>query len=721
MANSCWLYKISFVTGLAAEKGGGRIATQAAPTPVNVSVIIAAYNAASTIAEAIESVLAQTCPNWEAIVVDDGSSDATSEIAHRFAEQDRRISVVRQSNGGESAARNTGIEHARYDWLLFLDADDWISPAHLEHLTSELAAHPELDAVHCGWVRVALDGTQVADDYLAPTGDLFPILARRAAFPVNACIVRKSLVEAVGKLDTSLRKCPDWDLWQRIARTGVRFGAVREVLAYYRMTPSSSSLDAEQLFRDGLTVLRRGYAADPRVSNPHPDYVNGLVQDKVESQVFYLLCWNAGLLLGSGRDPRVLLEAVRDYHYTSLGPGAIAKCIFEAGTLPASQPRDAWEGLFPRIVREIEEFLMALETQSQTPNLGAAALLELKKTILRQSPAWRAVVEELEGERLRLTEQWRSEKAALERELRVARQQQAALERELGDARQQQAALETDLDRSRKQQDVLAQEMAVLEESLEETRVQADGLELEKSTAEEELRRGRQLTAERERLLAQLRGRAWIRLGTGFGVLKETDLRIETGSDPRPAREIQDTHVPEALTFKDEPNADSEWQLRVAPGNAAELHLATGHPGTVRVDISRASSQAKWNIQLNHGGLKVTAGSRYALHFRARSDRARSIGAGIAKAYEPWTNLGYYREIRLTPEWRSFQEEVTEVTLMAGEDNARVHFDLGGRKVAVEVSAVTFRCLDDPPVPSRLEAGAEGGVETKTPGEKARA
>src|ERR1035438_3715037 len=105
MANSCWLYKISFVTGLAAGKGGGRIATQAAPTPVNVSVIIAAYNAASTIAEAIESVLAQTCPNWEAIVVDDGSSDATSEIAHRFAEQDRRISVVRQSNGGESAAR----------------------------------------------------------------------------------------------------------------------------------------------------------------------------------------------------------------------------------------------------------------------------------------------------------------------------------------------------------------------------------------------------------------------------------------------------------------------------------------------------------------------------------------------------------------------------------------------------------------------------------------
>jgi hypothetical protein len=78
----------------------------------------------------------------------------------------------------------------------------------------------------------------------------------------------------------------------------------------------------------------------------------------------------------------------------------------------------------------------------------------------------------------------------------------------------------------------------------------------------------------------------------------------------------------------------------------------------------------------------VKADDRYALHFLARSDQARTIGLGIAKGDAPWTNLGFYREISLTPEWRRFQMEVAAT---ASDDNARVHFDLGGRKIAVEV------------------------------------
>jgi glycosyltransferase involved in cell wall biosynthesis len=567
---------------------------------MKVSVVIPAYNAASTLAESLESVIAQTCPDWEAILVDDGSSDATFEIANAFAERDPRIRVVRQRNGGESAARNTGVDHARYDWLLFLDADDWIAPAHLERFTSELAAHPELDAAHCGWVRVALDGTLVSDDYRPPAGDLFPILACRAAFPVHACMVRRSLVIAVGKLDTALQTCPDWDLWQRIARTGARFGALPEVLAYYRMTPNSSSLDARQLFRDGLTVLERGHAPDPRVSAPHPDYANGLIQDMVESQVFYLLSWNAGLLLGAGKDATVLLEAVRNYHYSSLYPAAVAKCLFEAGTLPASQPRDAWETLLPRIAGEIEEFLKALEAQSQTPDLGTAALLELKKLILRRSPVWQSV--------------W-------------------------------------------------AHETALLEETLEQTRAQAHSF---------------------ERILAQLRRKSWIRLGAKLGALKEADFRSEERPEPKPADQ-QRPSVPEAFAFQDPVNADCLWQLQVAPGNVAALRLATGNPEAARVDISEAHTGERWHVQLNFGGLKVAPGSRYEFHFRARSDQARTIGVGIAKAHAPWTNLGFYKEEFLTPNWQTFR---SEVAVTSGEDNARAHFDLGGRRIGVEVSDV---------------------------------
>ena len=125
-----------------------------------VSVIMPAYNAAATISESLECLLSQTSPDWEAIVVDDGSTDRTKAIADSFAARDGRIRVITRCNGGEGAARNHGIANARYPWLLFLDADDWIAPSHLEILTAELRANPALDAVHCGWARVARDGTR---------------------------------------------------------------------------------------------------------------------------------------------------------------------------------------------------------------------------------------------------------------------------------------------------------------------------------------------------------------------------------------------------------------------------------------------------------------------------------------------------------------------------------------------------------------------------------
>ena len=70
------------------------------------------------------------------------------------------------------------------------------------------------------------------------SGDMFAVFARHSAFAMHACIVRRLLVDAVGGFDTSLRTCEDWDLWQRIARTGSRFGVIREVLAFYRMRRS---------------------------------------------------------------------------------------------------------------------------------------------------------------------------------------------------------------------------------------------------------------------------------------------------------------------------------------------------------------------------------------------------------------------------------------------------------------------------------------------------
>ena len=112
-----------------------------------ISVIIPAYNAAATLPHALDSVLAQTWPAHEIIVVDDGSIDATGEVVERYLARSggERIRHVRQDNAGPSAARNRGVAQASGEWIAFLDADDWYSPERLARHAEMIAADPALD------------------------------------------------------------------------------------------------------------------------------------------------------------------------------------------------------------------------------------------------------------------------------------------------------------------------------------------------------------------------------------------------------------------------------------------------------------------------------------------------------------------------------------------------------------------------------------------------
>ncbi len=115
----------------------------------SISVVVPAYNAAATLARALDSVLVQTWPAHEIIVVDDGSADDTAEVARRLASSasGTRIRVLRQSNAGPSAARNRGVAEAVGDWIAFLDADDWYYPERLEMHARMIQADPGLDFV----------------------------------------------------------------------------------------------------------------------------------------------------------------------------------------------------------------------------------------------------------------------------------------------------------------------------------------------------------------------------------------------------------------------------------------------------------------------------------------------------------------------------------------------------------------------------------------------
>src|SRR5690242_15286562 len=105
-----------------------------------VSIVIPCYNYARFLPDAVGSVLAQTFPNWELIVVDDGSTDATSTTARQLMARhpDRRMRVFQQPNAGPAAARNTGAERASGEYLLFLDADDMLAPTLLERTVAIL-------------------------------------------------------------------------------------------------------------------------------------------------------------------------------------------------------------------------------------------------------------------------------------------------------------------------------------------------------------------------------------------------------------------------------------------------------------------------------------------------------------------------------------------------------------------------------------------------------
>lgn len=93
-----------------------------------ISIIVPVYNVELYLDKCIQSILAQSYPNFELLLIDDGSSDGSKEICDKYAKLDSRIRVFHRINGGVSSARNAGLEKAKGDWIAFIDADDWVFP-----------------------------------------------------------------------------------------------------------------------------------------------------------------------------------------------------------------------------------------------------------------------------------------------------------------------------------------------------------------------------------------------------------------------------------------------------------------------------------------------------------------------------------------------------------------------------------------------------------------
>lgn len=193
-----------------------------------VSVIVPAWNSEHSIGATLRSVLAQTEPSWEAIVVDDGSTDDTAGVAQCLG--DDRVRVIRQENLGQGAARNRGLREARGEFIAFLDADDEWMPPFLERTLRFLETHPEAVAVSTAFVVRYADGRErIGPAPLMGTGDVpsqcvverfFHFWARHDHVRTGTVLLRHATVRSAGPQRADLRVSQDLEYWGYLATFG---------------------------------------------------------------------------------------------------------------------------------------------------------------------------------------------------------------------------------------------------------------------------------------------------------------------------------------------------------------------------------------------------------------------------------------------------------------------------------------------------------------------
>lgn len=236
-----------------------------------VSIIIPCYNYGWLLPETLDSVLAQTYPHWECLIIDDGSTDNSRAVGEEYQVRDARFRYIYQENKGMSAARNHGIREARGTYLQFLDSDDLLAPGKLQAQVALLESHPEVDLVY-GDMRYFRHG---APDVLSRSGnmqdeawvhgvqgqgeELLNALLEGNIMVSNAPLLRTELLEKVGVFAEELRWVEDWQYWIRCAIAGARFlyDPRPESWAMVRVHPTSTSHNAYRMHEKEVQVRRQ--------------------------------------------------------------------------------------------------------------------------------------------------------------------------------------------------------------------------------------------------------------------------------------------------------------------------------------------------------------------------------------------------------------------------------------------------------------------------------
>jgi hypothetical protein len=229
-----------------------------------VSVIIPAYQAAGRIRETLDSVFAQTYPNLEVVLVNDGSPD-TEALEQAIRSYGKRLIYIRQENRGPSGARNTAIRAARGKYIACLDSDDIYEPEHLARLVP-LLEERALDLVYsdCDFTK---DGVHVGRYFdrvtQSPPVTFEKLLTEECAVPTSGVVASRQAMIDAGLFDERYRRCEDFDLWVRMSFHGAKMDLLRQVGVEHRLLPDGLAADGYLVKRALIEVYQKLLATLP--------------------------------------------------------------------------------------------------------------------------------------------------------------------------------------------------------------------------------------------------------------------------------------------------------------------------------------------------------------------------------------------------------------------------------------------------------------------------
>ncbi len=221
-------------------------------------MVITTYNHAHFLADAIDSVLAQTRQADEIIVVDDGSTDDVTAVIERYPQ----VQVIHQANLGLAGARNTGLREATSDAIVFLDADDRLLPNALEAGLACLVDHPLSGLVYGGHRRTAADWSPIGEDRYKSISSPYKDLLYGNLIAMHATVMyRREHLERIGGFDPVLRRCEDYDVYLRMARA-YPIVSHPNIIAEYRVYDTNMSANPWEMLRWALKVhdRQKGFA-----------------------------------------------------------------------------------------------------------------------------------------------------------------------------------------------------------------------------------------------------------------------------------------------------------------------------------------------------------------------------------------------------------------------------------------------------------------------------